>query len=515
MRNQRINPRPVISSSIQAPNFISANSAATEAKTTVASDSSPEHTVERAGKSRTASSAWEWSICMTVLLLFASATLEREHQLFEQLNVPQVFSQKTITIPRPTGLDFAVYYVTGRIALGEGGSRLYYSPPGSGAEQHRTLLEGGVPVDTPWSRVAERSLGLRTTTYYIYPPFFALLFSPLARMRPMTAYFAWRGLSTILVLLSMYLILRSVRPKTDPFTVLVATVGVLCFFPVTETLYQGQVNCLILFLWTAGFYCARTQKAPLSAACFAINTFVKITPMIVVPILLLRRQWKWLLSYFVTVGGILAFSIWRMGWQAHWVYVSKILPSLSAGNGGYLLKSLGAEVRDLYWRRGIFAPSDSWAIPLYLNVLVRVMSIALYAGVLLYFWKKRRSGEVALSEELAIAPLVSLIISPVTWRSHFVLILLPLIYFWMQSREGSSKARLCVFALLTLAVGTPFADLVLLRVHNGLLQALLASVFLLATCGLLFLCLEDYGHSQSTSSRGDGKLLSYVVERCA
>lgn len=205
MRNQRINPRPVISSSIQAPNFISANSAATEAKTTVASDSSPDRTVERAGKSGRASSAWEWSICATVLLLFASATLEREHQLFQQLNVPQVFSQKTITIPRPTGLDFAVYYVTGRVVLGEGGSRLYYSPPGSKAEQHRTLLEGGVPVDTPWSRVAERSLGIRTTTYYIYPPFFALLFSPIARMRPITAYFAWRGLSTMWVLLSMYL----------------------------------------------------------------------------------------------------------------------------------------------------------------------------------------------------------------------------------------------------------------------------------------------------------------------
>jgi hypothetical protein len=509
MVHRHIGPR-IISSSIESSRVISANSAATEAETPIVSDGSTDRTLERARKTERAA-AWEWSICATVLLLFGSATLQREYQLFQQLNVRQVFSQKTITIPRPTGLDFAPYYVTGRVALGEGDSRLYYPPPGSKAEQNRELLEGTVPVDTPWSRVAQRWLGVKTTTYYIYPPLFGLLFSPIARMRPIMAFFLWRGLSMIWVLLSMYLVLRAVRLKTDPLTLLVATVGVLCFFPLTETLYQGQVNCLILFLWTAGFYCARTQKVPLSAFCFAINTFVKITPVLVVPILLLRRQWKWLISYFVSVAGLLALSIWRVGWQAHWVYASKILPTLSAGTGGYLLKSLGTVVRDLYWRRVTFGASGSWEIPLYLNVLVRVISIALYAGVLFYFRKKRRSGEVALSEELAIAALVSLIISPVTWRHHFVLILLPLIYFWMQSREGWSKVRLWVFPLLTLALGTPFADLVLLRVHHGLLQALLASVFLLATCVLLFLCLQDYGRPQSVSSRANGNIRSITA----
>lgn len=495
---------------LQARNLVSANSAATEAKPTAVNDASSDRSTERAGNTERAA-AWEWSICAIVLILFASATA-REHHI---LAAPEPWDFPTAKLLKTSGplrnRDFLVYYVAGRVALGEGDSRLYYPAPGSKAEQNSVLLERIVPVDTAWSRVAERSIGATTTWHYIYPPFFAWLISPIARMPPMRAYVLWLGLSTIWLLLSIYLVLRSVQPTSIPLAFLVATVGVLCFFPSAESLWQGQANCLILFLWTAGFYCARTKRTSLSAVCFALNTFVKMTPAIVIPILLLRRQWKWLISYSVSAAGLLAVSIWRMGWEAHWVYLSRMLPALSAGIGGYRQRSLAAEVRNLYWRHATLTQYDSLAIPVDLNVLVKIICIALYAGVLFYFWKKKRKGEVALSEELAIAALISLIISPVAWRHHFVLSLLPLIYCWMQSRDDRSKARLCALALLTIALGTPLADFVLLRAHNGLLQAVLASAFLLASCILLFLCLRDYGRLQPIPSPGDDNIRLFTA----
>ena len=107
-------------------------------------------------------------------------------------------------------------------------------------------------------------------------------------------------------------------------------------------------------------------------------------------------------------------------------------------------KSLGTVVRNIYWRRVIFGPSDSWELPLSLSLTIKVCSVVLYGGVLLYLWRARRSGEEALAQELAIAALISLLISPLTWRHHFVLVLLPLIFAWMQSRERNTKAAVCV-----------------------------------------------------------------------
>jgi Glycosyltransferase family 87 len=118
-------------------------------------------------------------------------------------------------------------------------------------------------------------------------------------------------------------ILLSFQAIRDLSMMLIAAVGVLSFFPFVETLYEGQVGCLILFLWTVGFYCARTRRIAVSAARFAIGTAVRLTPAIVVPIFILRRQWKGLISYVATLSALLLFSIWRVGWQAHHFYVTQ------------------------------------------------------------------------------------------------------------------------------------------------------------------------------------------------
>ncbi len=181
-----------------------------------------ENLVETPGEGHESSSTvWKGWVCATVIALFGISTLEREHQLFYQL----------VEAPDPVGRDFAVYYVAGRVASGEGEGRLYYSPSGNKTARSRELLQGSIPSNTAWSNVAASSLGRTTTTYYIYPPFFAVLFSPLARLRPRDAYFLWRGLSLAMLVISANLILRSFLPKKDLSVVLIATIGVLSFFP--------------------------------------------------------------------------------------------------------------------------------------------------------------------------------------------------------------------------------------------------------------------------------------------
>ena len=365
--------------------------------------------------------SWRWWACTTVLLLFATRMGQHEYQLF----------QHAIEVQSPVARDFAVYYVAGRVARGEGGGRLYYVPPGlTKAERARNQIFVAVPSDTDWSKTGVRILGF-PPTYYNYPPFFAWIFSPLTHFSPRAAYFLWRALSIVMLLISTYLILRAFVPKVDPAAFLIAGVGVLSFFPFAELLYEGQVGCLILFLWTLGFYCMRTRRINASAACFAVGTLVKVTPAIAVPIMLLRRQWKWLISYSATLAILLGASIWRLGWESHWIYATQVFPLLSTGFEGYPLKSLSTVLRNLYLGRTIFRPGDPWQIPTSLGLLITAANLCLLAGVLFLLLKRKTSDVVVLSSELAIVALLSLIISPIVWRHHYVLVLLPL-FAWLQ-----------------------------------------------------------------------------------
>jgi len=98
---------------------------------------------ELLGKGKTPSTAWKSWLCATVLALFAMTTLEREHQLFQDL----------VEAPEPVGHDFAVYYVAGRVALGEGDGAPTLQ---GGARRHGTVESTEVRRGGAGARVGDR-----------------------------------------------------------------------------------------------------------------------------------------------------------------------------------------------------------------------------------------------------------------------------------------------------------------------------------------------------------------------
>ena len=425
---------------------------------------------------------WSWWACTTVLLLLAVTFGQREYQLFTHAE----------QAPTPVAPDFGVYYVAGLIARSGNGGQLYSMPPeATKAEQARKVVYGAVPPDTELAKVAAQTTHSHMT-YYTYPPFFAWAVAPLTHLKPRVAYFAWRGLSTLMLLAATYLVLSSLRPNAGLGTFTVAAVGALSFFPFSEVLYEGQVGCLILFLWSLGFYFMQTRRTPWSAASFATGTLVKVTPAIVVPMMLLRRQWRWLVCYCMTAAALVVASVPRVGLHPYWTYASKVFPLLSAGVEGYPLKSMGTVVRNLYLGQAVFGAADPWQVPLLVRISISAANFGLLAIVLFYLFKNRVPNPRVLAQEFAILALVSLMISPVTWRHHYVIAVLPLLCAWLYSRESASHQRLALMSGITLVLGTPFADFVLVRMHPGRLQAILSSAFLLASGLLLMLCIQDH-----------------------
>lgn len=424
-------------------------------------------------------SSWLFFACSAVLLLLLSSVLQRQLQAYR---------------PGPatvSGEDFPIYYVAGKVARSPGDRMLYY-PASDGRQLSIRNLLDPVPQDTPWAQLAH-SVGFQSTGRFMAPPFTALLAAPLTRMPPRTALLFWRLASTLMLVLAIYLTCGLTEANWHLSGLFVIGVAAaFSFFPFIETLYQGQVDALVLLLWVLGVCFVQTKASVSSAFCFAVATMIKVSPALAIGIFLLRRQWRWLAAYVLWMLTFLGIGVWQLGWQNHLDWFRRVLPMLSGGVPYFASKSLPSFVMDLYIRQ---VPLDYRNLPLIppsLRWLTRGMSFMLIAGTLFFFWKRCRSAR-NLVYELAVLPLVILIASPESFRHHYLLAALPLLFIWDKSRHCSdrwSSTQYAALALSTLAIGTVFADYLLIAIRNPLLDLCLSAIVPAATLLLIYLALR-------------------------
>jgi hypothetical protein len=227
---------------------------------------------------------------------------------------------------------------------------------------------------------------------------------------------------------------------------------------------------------------------------------LKVSPIVVVPFLALRRQWRWLAAYALGVLALTGISIWRLGWQTHLIWLTKIYPSISPGLGNGDNRSLAGLI-DVLCGPKYFATlytNTQWPVPPGLSLFENGCSLAIGLGFL--FWCARRGNAArGLVHELILLPLVYLLAAPFSWQPHFALAVLPLTYLWAKAREASS-GEVAALSLSTLTLGTdlpmyvaaysPWAGPHLIMLAIALWPA--------ATCALLWVGMRMYTR-ESTS----------------
>jgi alpha-1,2-mannosyltransferase len=376
---------------------------------------------------------------MTILGLALLANIEN--------SADRAFATENELIP----VDFPVFYMGGKVAWQRGAAPLYYPP--NDRRQGYTLLYAFADDATPWAQMA-RADGFPKIRQFTNPPFSAVLMAPLALMPWQWAFLIWQIITIILTAATIFLALKLLPfpPGLETFALLFAAV---CFFyPFSNNLVCGQVNISILFIWTLGVYLLKRQRPMASALCFALGTVLKVSPVVVVPFLALRRQWRWLAAYMVGVVAFTGISVWQLGWQTHLTWLTAIYPSISSGVGNTYNRSL-AGLLDALCGPGYAVPPSlhsEWPIPPGLSLVEKACSLAIVLSFLLWCWRKRRDAK-CLVDELILLPLVYLLAAPFSWVYHFVFALLPLAYLWAKAREATS-AELAALSLGTLALGT-------------------------------------------------------------
>jgi hypothetical protein len=416
--------------------------------------------------------------------LFAISLIILSAQLQRYLH--EYFSDLPGQISHTTAIDFRVYYMAGLAARQHG--RLYYP-----AQNANDLLLGAVPPDTPWDQMAKQQ-HFQNNYRFIYPPFAALLLEPITLVNPEVSLLLWRILNTSMLLAAILLILLLVGRDHLFLKFVLSFAAALSFCPFTETIFLGQIDPMILLAWAAGMYLSAADKPFWSALCFAFATMVKVSPAIVVPLFLLRKQWKWIFSYAGSMLMLLAISVWRLGFENHLLWFTQVLPYLSQGLAFFSNKSLAAFIFDLYLKNVPLAYNVQ--VPAYVLRLVKGLDALIYLGVLFYFWWKNKTA-TSLIHELAVLSLVMLIISPITWGHHYVLALVALIYLWMKSRE--TWRNLIILVLSTEVIGTVFLQYLMEKIRNPALDIAFASLVPVTSLLLLYVLLADYVPLSSTS----------------
>jgi glycosyl transferase family 87 len=193
---------------------------------------------------------------------------------------------------RAKGSDFPEFYAAARMVI-EGQGHQLYDP--AVQEEFQIRYAG------------------RIGTYFIHPPFEALIYLPFALFPLTTAYALWTWFNGgLLVVLSLVLSRDVLEPLTWP----VVLAGLFLFPPVLLNFFEGQDALLLLLLVMAAIL-ALKGKNDIAAGCFLACGLFKFHLIVALVVLVLRlRRVRTLMAFAACAGLLILLSVGICGSEA-------------------------------------------------------------------------------------------------------------------------------------------------------------------------------------------------------
>lgn len=139
------------------------------------------------------------------------------------------------------------------------------------------------------------TFGWGATMQYVYPPLFLLLVFPLGWLPFEDAFgiwFAGHALASGILILLAY---REWRPlRAGMYWLVFAT---LAGVPLLYALRNGNVHLGVVLLTLAGLLAWSKEKTWAASICLALGGVIKVFPLLLLPFLLVRREWKLALRF--------------------------------------------------------------------------------------------------------------------------------------------------------------------------------------------------------------------------
>ena len=317
---------------------------------------------------------------------------------------------------------------------------------------------------------------LHAWTPYLYTPVLAELMMPLALLPLPVAAYVWFLISFSAAVLAARMsaalaaspadeeavaspatparpassgVRRFVTWITDPAArrsfIAVLVVVILLRF-ILDNFKLGQVNLIITMLAVAHVYGYATGRRRWAVAALALAIAIKLTPALLLAYHLAKRRWRYVTACAVCAGLLMAASFLPFGARAMEtfdVFFNRTVRNQQgfdlAYGGNQSLRGFVARLSDKTGAADHPQVSDTpseTAVREPSSALTLALAAMLLAGALL-------AAAAARSEMAAAAPFFCcmVMLSPLSWKAHFVILMLPAAFVIRRALDESSVTR--------------------------------------------------------------------------
>ena len=248
---------------------------------------------------------------------------------------------------------------------------------------------------------------------FTYPPFAALLFTPLSWL-PLTAASILVSVASFAALWAcVALVLRSIKCSGWAAWALLAA---MLTEPITETFSFGQVNILLSALVVVDILWLRPGRG--RGVLTGIAMAIKLTPAVFLAVFFVRREWH---AFFSSLGAFFAAGLIAFACNPHSSiqYWSETLRDSNRIGG--LAYSSNQSLRGFFSR---LAPEHA----------EKLWLIAVLVVIAIVWFVMERLSHGNKSVLMLLAASVSLLCSPVSWSHHFTWLVLAGVLLAAQRR---------------------------------------------------------------------------------
>jgi hypothetical protein len=271
--------------------------------------------------------------------------------------------------------------------------------------------------------------------YYAYPMYTTLLLAPLAPLPYAAAEAIWLTLLMALQIAALVLLLDVYRWRPSPIMLGSLILFVIFFYPASRGVLLGQPGLLVYFLEVLTIWALVKGRDGLAGAALALSTIKPQMGFMVVPFLLLwalrERRWR-MIGWFAGVW--LGLMLWSFavlpGWFGDWLdQLSRYTSYTAIGSPVWVLTR-------------VYLP--------FLGAAGEVVISALLVAGMLWAWFEVivRQRRAAFGWTLAFTLTVTHLVALRTATPHFVVFVMPLVFYLKQLIEADRRRGQTVAALL-------------------------------------------------------------------
>jgi hypothetical protein len=291
----------------------------------------------------------------------------------------------------------------------------------------RVLTQGGclychtVQLATQQSLVHATGIALDP---FLEAPVVAEMFRPLLGLPPLAGFLLETVVSLLIVAAACVLVLRALKLRVDAQVAGVAAVAALSL-PVAWVLALGQSDAVVMLAAALALWLRSNDRRLLAGVALSVAFLKPQAIFMALPLLLVAREWRWLLG---TAAGIAALAI-ASWWIAGGGVLSEWL-ALVASSGPALSSSVGVG--------GAIAWIGGGTAGLTASALTAASGVGFVA------WKPKLLREPSLL--LACAIVLSLLAAPHVYSYDLAMLLLPVLVLARHDRSAAAAFAVAVSA---------------------------------------------------------------------